>query len=199
MKDKVQKIREEVARIQLYTQSEVLKQVLDYIDKVQEEPVSMWHDVSEEPKSNMELICVGQYGNPLVLSSNSDSFKSRDISKWAYFNDLLNLSNAQRTTKNWKELVSEDLEEASRNYADDEEYGDDVYFSIKASFKAGAKWQKQQMMKDALKAVISQVPCSNEIIFYNPASVYKYCLPQEMNKRGLNKGDKVKLIIIKED
>ena len=40
MEDKVQKIREEVARIQLYTQSEVLKQVLDYIDKVQEEPVS---------------------------------------------------------------------------------------------------------------------------------------------------------------
>ena len=40
MTDKVQKIREEVARIQLYTQSEVLKQILDYIDKVQEEPVS---------------------------------------------------------------------------------------------------------------------------------------------------------------
>ena len=40
MIDKVQKIREEVARIQLYTQSEVLKQVLDYIDEVQEEPVS---------------------------------------------------------------------------------------------------------------------------------------------------------------
>jgi len=40
MTDKVQKIREEVSRIQLYTQSEVLKQVLDYIDKVQKEPVS---------------------------------------------------------------------------------------------------------------------------------------------------------------
>ena len=40
MIDKVQKIREEVARIQLYTQSEVLKQVLDYIDEVQKEPVS---------------------------------------------------------------------------------------------------------------------------------------------------------------
>lgn len=110
MTDKVHKIREEVARIQLYTQSEVLKQVLDYIDEVQKEPVSMWHDASEEPKPNMELICVGQYGNPLVLSSNSDSFKSRDISKWAYFNDLLNLSNVQRTVKNWKEPVSDDLE-----------------------------------------------------------------------------------------
>lgn len=40
MTDKIKKIREEVAKIQLYTQSEVLKQVLDYIDKVQQEPVS---------------------------------------------------------------------------------------------------------------------------------------------------------------
>ncbi len=38
--DKVQKIREEVERIQLYTQSKVLKQILDYIDEVQKEPVS---------------------------------------------------------------------------------------------------------------------------------------------------------------
>lgn len=40
MTDKVQKIREEIARIQLYTQSEVLKQILDYIDEVQKESVS---------------------------------------------------------------------------------------------------------------------------------------------------------------
>ena len=78
MTDKVKKIREEVERIQLDTQSEVLKQFLDYIDKVQKEP------------------------------------------------------------------VSEDLEDASRNYADDEEYGDDIYFAIKAAFKEGANWQKEQ-------------------------------------------------------
>lgn len=118
MTDKVHKIREEVAKIQLYTQSEVLKQVLDYIDEVQKEPVSMWHNASEEPKPNMELICVGQCGNPLVLSSNSDSFKSRYISKWAYFNDLLNLSNVQRTVKNWKEPVSDDLEKVVEEIVD---------------------------------------------------------------------------------
>ena len=38
MTDKLQKIRKEVARIQAYTQSDVLKEALDYIDKVQEEP-----------------------------------------------------------------------------------------------------------------------------------------------------------------
>ena len=38
--DKIQKIRKEVERIQLYSQSETLSQILDYIDKVQEEPVN---------------------------------------------------------------------------------------------------------------------------------------------------------------
>lgn len=46
-----------------------------------------------------------------------------------------------------EEPVSEDLEEASRNYADNEEYGDDVYFAIKAAFKEGAKWQKEHLWK----------------------------------------------------
>lgn len=52
MTDKVQKIREEVARIQNYTQSEVLKQVLDYIDEVQKEPVS--EELEEEIKKCYE-------------------------------------------------------------------------------------------------------------------------------------------------
>ena len=39
MTDK-EKIRKEVERIQLYTQSDVLKQILDYINSLQEEPVS---------------------------------------------------------------------------------------------------------------------------------------------------------------
>lgn len=55
MTDKVQKIREEVARIQLYTQSAVLKQVLDYIDKVQEEPVSEVDEIARE--ETIEEVC----------------------------------------------------------------------------------------------------------------------------------------------
>ena len=42
-----------------------------------------------------------------------------------------------------KEPVSEELEDASRNYADDEEYGDDIYIAIKAAFEAGAKWWRE--------------------------------------------------------
>lgn len=85
MIDKVQKIRKEVARIQLYTQSEVLKQVLDYIDEVQ------------------------------------------------------------------KELVSEDLEEAAKRYSDNEDPICTCEECLLKSFKAGAKWQKEQFEKERLK------------------------------------------------
>ena len=45
--------------------------------------------------------------------------------------------------------VSNDLEEASRNYADNEECGYNVYFTIKTAFKAGAQWQKKQLIAKA--------------------------------------------------
>lgn len=105
MTDKVQKILSEIATRKLCTMDEhmafyidkakedyiLLSEIEEFINSLPEEPVRVWHDVSEVPKPNMELICVGQYGNPLVLSSNSNSFKERYISKWAYFNDLLKL------------------------------------------------------------------------------------------------------------
>ena len=67
------------------------------------------------------------------------------------------------------------------------------------AFEDGAKWQNEQIMAKAIYAVVSQVPCANEIILRNPESVHWFYLPQEMNNLGVNKGDKVKLIIIKED
>ena len=54
--------------------------------------------------------------------------------------------------------ASEDLEEAARKYADEEEYGDDVYYSIKATFKEGANWQKEQFEKNRLAACDVQTP-----------------------------------------
>ena len=69
MTDKVQKIREEVARIQLYSQSEVLKQILDFIDSLQEEPVSIWHDASEMPKE--KKVCLIRYSANDGASTNN--------------------------------------------------------------------------------------------------------------------------------
>ena len=80
MTDKVQKIREEVERIQLYTQSGMLKQILDFIDSLQEEPSipeivdehywemlgeepvsKVWHDASKEPNDMSH--CLIFYGD----------------------------------------------------------------------------------------------------------------------------------------
>jgi hypothetical protein len=62
-----------------------------------------------------------------------------------------NLSNVQRTVKNWKEPVSEDLEEAVNayiGYAPEVDESSSVYGKRQA-FKAGAKWQKEHLWKPA--------------------------------------------------
>ena len=85
-----------------------------------------------------------------------------------------------------EEPVSEDLKEASRNYADNEEYGDDVYFAIKAAFEAGAKWQKEQMMAKAIDA---------HCFGFQGAALFSFRLPVS----NYLVGSEVKVIVIKED
>ena len=98
-----------------------------------------------------------------------------------------------------EEPASEDLHTVAKEYANIVTDKIGYKIQLRRAVIYGAQWNKEQMMAKAIEAVVSQVPCSNEIIFYNPSSVDKYYLPQEMNKLGLNKGDKVKVIIIKED
>lgn len=103
-----------------------------------------------------------------------------------------------------EEPASKDLEEEYHRFLEEEWFNtlakpktvSEMMFLTAQHF---TQWQREQMMAKAINAVVSQVPCSNEIILYNPSSVDKYFLPQEMNKLGLNKGDKIKLVIIKED
>ena len=92
-----------------------------------------------------------------------------------------------------EESVSEDMEDASRNYADNEEYGDDVYFAIKAAFKAGAKWQKEQM---TAKAIDVEVKVDAGGYPYIPQlELYDYDNDVPLAKEG----DKYKVVLIKED
>lgn len=85
--------------------------------------------------------------------------------------------------------ANEDLEGAAKKYADEEEYGDDVYYSIKATFKEGANWQKEQMMKDAINAEVA-VP-----VYEGKDLKLTQLVTTDVK---LNVGDKVKLIIIKD-
>lgn len=95
-----------------------------------------------------------------------------------------------------KEHVSEDLEVAAKSYSayrrgDDTEISYDI--NRYEGVIAGAIWQKQQMMKDAIDGICisNGVECGSTID--SPAGVLflqhnTFCV-----------GDKVKLIIIKED
>ena len=90
-----------------------------------------------------------------------------------------NLSNVERTIKNWKEEpVSEDLDSFAIKYAQDKPYPVTVCQAV----KVGANWQKHQMMKDAVGGEY----LDNNIIL-------------EGGIRGMyDGGDKVKIILIKE-
>ena len=78
-----------------------------------------------------------------------------------------------------KEKVSDDLEEAADYYAS---MASQAY---KVAFKAGAEWQKEQIMKDAVDAEASYTMSVPSILISLPI--------------GIKVGDKVKVIIIKQE
>ncbi len=87
-----------------------------------------------------------------------------------------------------------DLEEAAKKYATEWHENPDgsawkPFFEASAikAYIAGAKWQKEQMMKEAVEGTLASTTVGYPAIFLD-----------EM-KSGLHLGDKVKLIICKED
>lgn len=134
MIDKVQKIREEVARIQLYTQSEVLKQVLDYIDVVQKEPIS-------------EKKC--------MFTKDSYADEDRKV--------LCEDCKEKCEYSKKEEPVSKDLEEAAFDYAESCKYEGGEKLLCIEHFKAGAYWKEQQFEKNRLAHCDAQTEEEAEI------------------------------------
>ena len=100
--------------------------------------------------------------------------------------------------------LSEDLEQAAYKYGEELDqivgsYDDDdssVGDYAQEAFKAGARWQKEQMMKDAVECEVDKdyyIKFSDETwIDLDPSMQLKPAF-------GLNKGDKVKIIVLKEE
>lgn len=90
--------------------------------------------------------------------------------------------NRQRTEE---EMPDKDLDEAAEEYVQKGHLLPEAFIVI-PTFKDGAKWQKEQMMKEA----------EEEVVKYNDYPEYKYVLvPYE----EFNDGDKVRVIIVKEE
>ena len=99
------------------------------------------------------------------------------------------LRDKEEQMKIQKEPISEDLEQASERYAckfSSSKYGHD---KIKKAYTVGAQWQEEQMLKDAVVVTVK--------------GSYKFgCYFDEnaiVRRAKLQRGDKVKLIIVKED
>ena len=98
-----------------------------------------------------------------------------------------------------EEPVNEDLEEVSRQYALNNTPYEDCTEEMQDAFKAGAQWQKEVLMKDILDGYV----CFNDSA--HNEELPDHCIitneePKEsFEKRGLKLGDKVKVIIVKED
>lgn len=105
MTDKVQKIRKEVERLmnELIQEkgkgygSDVddacileLQNILTYIDSLQEEPVSIWHDSNEEQPNFASTVAIWspKYKNGEIISRCTEVYPDR---MWAYIDDLLKI------------------------------------------------------------------------------------------------------------
>ena len=100
-------------------------------------------------------------------------------------NDLLAFMNSLPN-----EPVSEDLEEAANEYAKDYLFAPKPQSAPNIHFINGANWQKQQMIKDAVDGKIYETQARSKL---KAATIGKIsCLKYRV-------GDKVKLIILKEE
>ena len=85
-----------------------------------------------------------------------------------------------------EEPVSKDLEEAAQNWWEKTRLKSDLSGNPINSFKAGAKWKEEQMMKGAVDA---------EVTYGKSLAIPS--LGYFLDKNEMNVGDKVKLILIK--
>lgn len=98
--------------------------------------------------------------------------------------------------KQSKEPVSEDLEEEMDRFFEEmpvqeqENIFEDTYQMIARHF---AEWQKQQMLKDAVEGEV----CKDHIVTEKPFYFYQSRLIELPD--NLKEGDKVKIVIVKED
>lgn len=211
--DKVQKIREEVKKLMYGFNLEadiascedaeaekladikyqLCKKILDYIDNVQKEPVS---DDLEKASDD--------YAHSTLVGSSSvkkNSFKAG--ARWQQEKDKKWLADNHKQIFNngWEEgfedgrddaydeqeeLVSEDLEEAADNAFNNVLNNHEIVNvrSCLEMFRFGAEWKEKQIIAKAINGTAR--PDDNEI----------WC---NLTSNNLEDGDKVKVILIKED
>lgn len=192
------------------------EEVRDFINSLPEEPVSkVWHDVREIPK--FDRMVVFHYIDG-VNSCQYSGQSMKGVLDWCYLDDLL--SKKEEPDLNWKDMslqekkdlidslkkdveepVSEELEEAAIEICSKVLEGETILIDgyeyvvlsdAEECFKAGTKWQKEQMIKSVLA---SQEMTCIQVAHRLIGSSWNLACPTD--KIGLKSNDKVKVIIIK--
>ena len=171
MTDKVQKIRKAVKKryeywkekefnshsIESETRMSECKHLLLMLDSLQEEPVSVWHNMDEEKPSHGSDVCLLWPRDSIITIGEWEGLENTSyVSKWAYSSDLLDIK---------KEPVSEELEEAANEYAPD--FSNSIASkatvdAVRDAFKAGAKWQKKQIINKACEYLDGLIELLND-------------------------------------
>ena len=127
-----------------------------------------------------------------------NSYDPNEITSGRYaLVDLRDFINNLKVKEVQEEPVSEDLEEAAKHYLYSNILYDDVYVGNPTDkdciemFKAGAKWQKEQMLKKSFGATVCK---------------YLNTFLKEMDKDAISQalreytnGDRVRVLIIKQE
>lgn len=159
--------------------------LLSFLDTL-EEPVTDCHDFD----SLFDEFC-DAHPDGMTLEECGRFFFSRGFSrgKMVATNDF-DLALAQRYLTGYYdgkyEPVSEDLEEAAKKYADGPDCSWVGTTALEIAFKAGAEWQKAKMMEEAVDAMVTTNLANRPAIYLDQLEGFQY-------------GDKVKIIIVKED
>ena len=99
-----------------------------------------------------------------------------------------------------EEPVSDDLEEAAEKYADlnchNHVENETDWSGLLYAFKAGAEWQKAKMMEGAVEGTVIEL---GETYKDLSLSVNAKELNQVLQPLGVGDGNKVKIIIVKEE
>jgi hypothetical protein len=102
---------------------EAYNEVLAILDTIQEEPVrKVWHYANEHPEIEKPILLRKVNGVVELSICHDENFYPEIGEMWAYIEDLLNLSNVEKTVKNLKEPVSKNYRERYKRIAQSEKF-----------------------------------------------------------------------------
>lgn len=199
-KEKLEKVRAEIERhynyhkdhaddwagTEHFWKADEDRKLLSFIDSMQEEPKECMYSKDNYTDEDRKVLCDGC---------------EEESCKYSKLNTMLNGALSKETKESWnkqlkeetKDTVNEDLEEAVNayiGYAPEVDESSSTYGKRQA-FKAGANWQKQQLMAKAVDGfVIEDIEEGNGDFLLSAEYLSK--------DMGLKDRQKVKVIVIKE-